>query len=228
MSTESRTNKNNWLRLVFAILLALHLFALILPVDSLRWITKPLLIPALAAWFLTTTNNRNFGRWLLAALLFSWLGDVALLWSGSTFFMIGLGCFLVAHLFYIRFFHAVRMQELVAGRWWLLVIVALYYAALITLLIPFLGEMKNPVLVYGLVISLMLLIALHLLFIPNRQAGRWMAVGAVLFVLSDSLLAIDKFYSPFTAAAPLIMLTYGLAQYCIVEGARRFIAGLEK
>lgn len=214
--------------MAFAAVFVLHLAAIIIPVDAMRWVTKPLLVPLLAIWILTTTNNRSFGRWLIAALLFSWLGDVALLWSGSTFFMIGLGCFLVAHLFYIRFFHAVRMRELVAGRWWLLVIVALYYAALITLLIPFLGEMKNPVLVYGLVISLMLLIALHLLFIPNRQAGRWMAVGAVLFVLSDSLLAIDKFYSPFTAAAPLIMLTYGLAQYCIVEGARRFIAGLEK
>ncbi len=223
MSTTLSISKSRRLQTAFAVLLVLHLAAIIIPVDVLRWITKPLLVPVLAVWFLTTTNNRKFGRWLIMALLFSWLGDVALLWSGSTYFMVGLGCFLVAHLFYIRLFHAVRMQEELAGRWWLLVLVALYYAALITLLIPFLGDMKKPVLVYGIVISLMLLIALHLFFMPRGKGGGWMAIGALLFVASDSLLAIDKFYQPFPAAAVLIMLTYGLAQYCIVFGARKYV-----
>ena len=46
-----------------------------------------------------------------------------------------------------------------------------------------------------------------------------MMTGALLFVISDSLLAINKFYQPFSIADNLIMLTYGFAQFYIVTGA---------
>jgi len=45
----------------------------------------------------------------------------------------------------------------------------------------------------------------------------------VLFVISDSVLAINKFYQPFEAANVIIMLTYGLAQLFIVTGAIRYL-----
>jgi uncharacterized membrane protein YhhN len=50
-----------------------------------------------------------------------------------------------------------------------------------------------------------------------------MMLGAVLFVVSDSLLAINKFYSSFELAGVLIMLTYGMAQLLIVTGAINYI-----
>jgi uncharacterized membrane protein YhhN len=65
----------------------------------------------------------------------------------------------------------------------------------------------------------MLLLALHLFFIRNKRAGLFMLLGAVLFVISDSMLAINKFYQPFNGAGLLIMLTYGLAQFFIIRGA---------
>jgi hypothetical protein len=43
--------------------------------------------------------------------------------------------------------------------------------------------------------------------------------------MSDSILAINKFYQPFEAAGVLIMLTYGLAQFFIVQGAIKYIRG---
>jgi uncharacterized membrane protein YhhN len=49
-------------------------------------------------------------------------------------------------------------------------------------------------------------------------ANRYFVAGAVLFVLSDSLLAINKFYQPLAFAGTLIMLTYCAAQYFIVMG----------
>jgi uncharacterized membrane protein YhhN len=67
------------------------------------------------------------------------------------------------------------------------------------------------------------MLAMHMLFIKNKPAGKWMMLGALLFVISDSILAINKFYQPFEAAGVLIMLTYGLAQFFIVEGAGRYI-----
>ena len=50
-----------------------------------------------------------------------------------------------------------------------------------------------------------------------------MMAGALLFVISDSVLAINKFYHPFEIAGIIIMLTYGLAQFFIAEGAIQYI-----
>ena len=160
------------------------------------------------------------------ALFFSWLGDALLMFQEKDplFFLLGLSSFLIAHIFYIIFFHRVRIKEMVKGNPWLLLIVAVYYVGLITVLSPYLGEMKLPVLIYGIVISLMFMLAMHMLSISNKPAGQWMMTGALLFVISDSTLAINKFYRGFEIAGAVIMVTYGLAQLFIVEGASRYIS----
>ncbi len=83
--------------------------------------------------------------------------------------------------------------------------------------------MKLPVRIYAVVISFMLMLAMHMLFIKNKKAGLLMMSGALLFVVSDSLLAINKFYSSFQMAGIFVMTTYGLAQLIIIEGAIRYI-----
>ena len=148
--------------------------------------------------------------------------------ENEIFFLLGLSSFLIAHIFYIIFFHKVRVKENVKGNPWLLVLVVIYYAALISLLSPYLADMKIPVLVYGVVISFMFMLAMHMLFIKNKPTGQWMMIGALLFVISDSILAINQFYQPFEAAGVLIILTYGLAQFFIVEGAGRYITSADK
>ncbi len=160
------------------------------------------------------------------ALLFSWLGDVLLMFQQKDplFFLLGLSSFLIAHIFYIIFFYRVGIEEKVRVNPWLLLIVAIYYIALITLLSPHLGEMKVPVFIYGIVISFMFMLAMHMLSIKNKRVGQWMMAGALLFVISDSTLAINKFYRGFEIAGVVVMLTYGLAQLFIIEGASRYIS----
>src|SRR5258705_9878837 len=196
---------------------------------QLEYYFKPLLIAALAGYFISQTNKivTSLKKWILLALFFSWAGDVLLMFEpkDKIFFLLGLSSFLLAHIFYIVFFHVVRVREKVKANPWLLVVVVIYYAVLINLLSPYLADMKIPVLVYGIVISFMFMLAMHMLFVKNRTAGKWMMFGALLFVVSDSVLAINKFYQSFEAAGVLIMLTYGLAQLFIVEGAVRYIRG---
>jgi uncharacterized membrane protein YhhN len=96
---------------------------------------------------------------------------------------------------------------------------------LIIWLFPHLGDMKIPVAVYGFFISTMLIFALHSYFIGNKDAGKWMMGGAILFVISDSSLAINKFYQPFDLANIIIMVTYGLAQLFITMGAIKYLRG---
>ena len=164
------------------------------------------------------------------ALFFSWLGDILLMFQEKDplFFLLGLSSFLSAHIFYIIFFHRVRIKEKVKGNPWLLLIVAIYYVGLITLLSPYLGEMKMPVLIYGIVISLMFMLAMHMLSVSYKPAGQWMMAGALLFVITDSTLAINKFYQGFEIAGAVIMVTYGLAQLFITEGGVKYINSAER
>ncbi|MEJ0106730.1 MAG: lysoplasmalogenase family protein [Bacteroidota bacterium] len=64
-------------------------------------------------------------KWILFALFFSWAGDILLLFvaDNASFFLAGLSAFLIAHIFYIFFFHALRVQENIKGKVFLLVLV---------------------------------------------------------------------------------------------------------
>ncbi|MEI2739024.1 MAG: lysoplasmalogenase [Chitinophagaceae bacterium] len=220
-----------WL-IAFLFVLAAEIIGIQVNNEMLQYISKPLIIPVLTGYFVSQTNSIASGlkKWVTAALFFSWGGDVLLMFQAKKeiFFLLGLSSFLLAHIFYIIFFHHVRIREGIKSNPWLLAVVVVYYAALIVWLSPYLGEMKLPVRIYGIVISFMFMLAMHMLFIKNRQAGKWMMLGALLFVISDSVLAINKFYQPFELAGVLIMLTYGFAQFLIAEGAIKYIRGLKE
>ena len=223
--------KQYWI-LLFAVMLIGDLTGILLAHKGLQYIFKPLIIPVLFGYFdaQSVSITKGLHKWITAALLFSLLGDTLLMFDekNAIFFLLGLSAFLLADIFYIIFFHQVRIKENVKGNPWLLVVVVFYYVALIALLSPYLSAMRIPVLVYGIVISFMFMLAMHLLFIKNKSAGIWMMTGALLFVISDSILAINKFYQPFEVAGVLIMLTYGLAQLFIIEGASRYLTSVGK
>jgi len=195
--------------------------------ELLQWISKPLILPFLLLYFLseTTAVSSPLKKWIFLALIFSWAGDVLLMFQGTNelFFLLGLSAFLLAHIFYILFFHFVRLREKIPGNGWFLLFLLIYYSVLMRELSPFLGPLTIPVRVYGLVISIMLLMAMHMKALTVKKAGWSMLAGAALFVLSDSVLAIYKFYQPFELAGLVIMLTYGAAQYFIVKGAIEYL-----
>ncbi len=215
------------LLVLFFISLIVNITSVQLGNETLQYFSKPLIVSSLLIYFLLQTKDTANGlvKWVALALVFSLMGDVLLIFvpKKDIFFLLGLSAFLIAHIFYIIFFHLVRIREKVKSNIWLLLIVVVYYAALIILLSPHLYEMMLPVRIYGIVISFMFMLAMHMLFIKNKIAGKWMMLGALLFVISDSVLAIDKFYKPFEQAGVIIMLTYGLAQLFIVKGAIGYI-----
>lgn len=217
--------------LLFLVILAADLTAVFLGYESMRYITKPLVVITLIVYFISRVFAVPTGlnKWILLALAFSLLGDIFLLFESSRdiFFLLGLSSFLIAHIFYIAFFQAIRFRENVPGNVLLLLVVVIYYTTLVTILSPYLENMKLPVRIYGVVISFMLLLALHTGFIKNKKAGRIMIAGAILFIISDTLLAINKFYLPFQYAGILVMLTYGLAQLFITEGSIHYIRGMK-
>ena len=216
----------------FAVALITDLIGIYLKNDILVYVAKPLIVITLIFYFLSATWKFENGlmKIIAMALTFSWLGDVVLMFDSfnKNVFLIGLLAFLFAHLVYIRFFSLVRMEEKIKLKPGLILLVVVYYSGLIFLLFNDLHEMKIPVMVYGIVISIMFLLALHMLFIKNKEAGRLMMLGALLFIFSDSILAINKFYEPFEYAGIAIMLTYGIAQLLITLGAVKYITSTSK
>lgn len=218
---------NAWLFLFFCALVADILF-IRLQNQQLQFAAKPLLIPLLGFYFYSQTDTTAYPwlrKWTILSLFFSWAGDVLLMFQirNEIFFLAGLSAFLLAHVFYIVVFHKIWVKENVKRNLWFLFIIVLYYAVLIGWLSPYLGDKKLPVRIYGLVISFMFLLAMHMLYINNKMAGRLMMIGALLFVISDSVLAINKFYHSFDYADIIIMLTYGFAQFLIVTGLIRYL-----
>ena len=222
--------RSYWL-IAFAVVLLGDLIGIQVKSQLLQYVCKPLIVPLIGAYFLLQTRvaTTRLKGWIIAALFFSWVGDLLLMFDtkAEIYFLLGLSSFLIAHLFYILFFHHIRIKENIRSNLWLLWIVVIYYVALITVLSPYLGDKKIPVRVYGLVISFMFMLAMHMLFINDKIAGRWMMAGALLFVLSDSVLAVNKFYCSFEGAGSLIILTYGLAQFFIANGAGRYIMSVD-
>lgn len=209
---------------LFLFVLALSADILLVGMDvdtTLRLLTKPFIVVGLFLFFLRNGSRRGMFRWMLPALLLSWQGDVLLVFEAydPLFFILGLGSFLLAHVAYCLFFTGVWRREGIRLRLPVVLGVAAFYAGLLLLLWPGLGPMKVPVAVYGFVISAMLLLALHTIALSHRKIGFAFMLGALLFVLSDSLLAVNRFYTPLPYAGILIMLTYGLAQWQLVKGA---------
>ena len=224
-------NKKFWIILYLAVLAA-DLFAVYTNNETLRYITKPLLMPLLIVLFISQTTGftSSLKKWIVLALVCSWAGDVLLMFESmfSNFFIFGLAAFLIAHIFYIMFYeNVIRKEGLRKNYWWFLPVI-LYYIALIYILSPRLGDMKLPVRIYGIVISYMLIQALQTGRIKNMAAATLMIGGAVLFITSDSILAVNKFYESFAYAGIAIMLTYGIAQLLITLGAVKYISSASK
>jgi uncharacterized membrane protein YhhN len=189
-------------------------------------ITKSLIIPILAP--ILYINFRQFERrsnlLMLAALFFSWAGDIILEIPSinGNLFIPGLGCFLVAQVMYFTVFITTPGKNAILGnRFYLLIPVILSGAGLVYYLYDDLGSMRIPVILYAIVILSMLAGAVNRVEKVNRISYWLILSGAVLFVISDSSIAINKFSYPFTASGFLIMSTYILAQFLIVTGYLR-------
>jgi uncharacterized membrane protein YhhN len=216
----------NWL-ILFFIITAIDLFAIASGNNDLRWFTKILIVPLLIGYLISSLAliKSRIHKWVIAALVFSWGGDVLLMLEpkNNIFFILGLVSFLIAHICYIDFFQVLKRRETIKTNWLLILPVIVYYLALIIFLFPYLGDLKLPVIIYGAVISTMLALALHMQRVKYGNAGFYMMAGAVLFIISDSVLAVNKFYKPFEWGSVITMITYAFAQLLIVIGVIKYI-----
>ena len=179
------------------------------------------IIKAAAIVYLATLAFRLLGgmdRWLLTvALLLSATGDV-LLDLGERFFIYGLSAFALAHVAYICLFvrHLRGGMGRGGDRYALVAATLLYSVVLGWRVWPGLQGLKIPVVIYIVIITAMVIAAVLAPF-----TSQLIGFGAVLFLISDSLLGLNKFRQPIPAAGYLIWATYYLAQCGIALGLFR-------
>lgn len=210
--------------LIFAIILMAELICdNIDSLNSWHYLTKPLILFSLIIFFLKKQNNLDTKSksLTLAALLFSLLGDILLMFTNisSNFFTGGLLAFLMAHIMYILVFLRKKNTHKKASI--LTPILLIYGLGVFYFLKDGLGDMFVPVILYMLVILTMVITAFLRHESVSKMSYNLVFLGAIFFITSDSLLAINKFYEPFETAGILIMLTYGIAQYFIVLGLKK-------
>lgn len=200
--------KSKILQIIVLIVLAIDLFLIFNNNIELRFFTKPILLPVLMLWYISSSKSEKIqlNAFFLAGLILSFFGDLFLLFKWG--FLPGLGSFLLAHLCYIISFKK-KPQKRIKEFW--SIILSLYTSILLVFLFPYLKEMKIPVLIYAVVISVMMYSAL-------KTQNRNLMIGALLFLISDTLLSVNLFFKPLMILNLLVMITYVLAQWFLVRG----------
>jgi uncharacterized membrane protein YhhN len=191
---------------------------------SVSWlylISKPLIVPSLLLYYFMNVQAEDRSRSAILALVFSFVGDTLLM--NPDYFIGGLIAFLIAHILFVFTYRQHQFEETenaLAGlqRIRLAFPIILAATGLIIILFPALNDLKIPVIVYAVVLAIMVLSALFRFGRTSSQSSWLVFTGAALFMISDSILAINKFLEPLPNAGLYIMLTYCAAQFLIAHG----------
>ncbi|CAM1358070.1 Uncharacterized membrane protein YhhN [Tenacibaculum sediminilitoris] len=200
--------------MVFLLVAIADVYAVITQNKTIEMIFKPLLMTTLAVVYLVSVKKPSF--WLLSALFFSFWGDVFLL-DKTNFFVFGLASFLVAHVVYIKIITNFLYKDLAVKILTSAIPFVLLFVGLLGLIYNNLGDLLLPVIVYGVAISTFGTAALLNYRQQKTTGNSWLLLGAILFIASDSLIALNNFYTPKRLFDIAIIILYIVSQYLIVK-----------
>lgn len=215
----------------FAIVTVLEMFGDMADITLLHYGCKPLIMLLLMAYILQHRSlMRQFAslRWLFIGTIFALAGDVFLMIHGIDLFAFGLASFLVMQVCYIISFlrsireagHRIQWQSKLIQ----IFLLALYgLAFLYVLQKPFASNaaikpLWPAVIVYAISICSMGIAATLRGGAVSVTSFTWVVIGALLFIISDSAIALNKFLQPIALSTLLVMTTYAAAQYLIIVG----------
>ncbi|NQZ77160.1 MAG: lysoplasmalogenase [Ekhidna sp.] len=209
---------------IYGVVAIINLYASYISSDQLNQYTKPLLMPLLMLYVYRSSIGKTTLKVLLLflALLFSWLGDVVLMYqSEQLFFMIGIAFFLLAQGTYVVVLRKSTYQKPEVSFQKVLPFI-IYTGVLFYILLPA-GDFTAPIAIYGSVIMTMTIMARLREGNTSQESYRMAFYGSLLFVASDSILAINAFDTKLPYAGIFIMSTYCAAQLLLVKGLLKHV-----
>jgi uncharacterized membrane protein YhhN len=187
---------------------------------SMHYLAKPLLVFSLILffWIKSKLLNNSLRVLVLMALIFSLLGDGFLMSTNykEPFFISGLFSFLMAHILYIFAFRKQKGNLKIFSLFSL--VIFLFAIGLFILINAQLKSLFIPVVIYMIAIITMVISAYLRKGAVSYFSFTIVLLGALFFLVSDSLIALNKFYKPITYPTVSIMISYAIAQYCIIIG----------
>lgn len=189
-------------------------------VESLRWLhyaCKPLATLLILGFAWRNGTPSRYRSAVIVGLLLSTVGDIALMLPVDAF-VVGLAAFLLAHIAYLVAFTA---RARLFARAWPFVAYASIAAGVLAVLWPHLpAALRVPVMAYVAVLASMAAQAAAVWRVRGHRAGMLAAIGGAVFVVSDAVLAIDRFAAPFAHAQVAVLATYWIAQTFIAASTR--------
>ncbi|MBT8221185.1 MAG: lysoplasmalogenase [Bacteroidia bacterium] len=180
-----------------------------------RYLTKPLILISLLLYYYIRSSSP--APIFLIALVFALIGDTVLMFDNL--FLIGLGAFLLMQILYaVSFIKQIGKRN--NKKILLTLLVLIITVAIQMVLLPHVAGMLIPVIAYTLVIGAMVIAGIWR--IESGQQYLWVLSGVFLFMVSDSILALNKFAFEIPFGGLLVMSTYIAAQYLIVKGYLKF------
>lgn len=206
--------------ILYFIIGAINLISLLFGWNELNLYTKPLLMPVLIYFlFVSAKEIISLPRLLAAgALIFSWIGDVILMFDeDKNLFLAGLGSFLIAQLIYAYALSKASFKK-IEFELKPIIPLLLYGFLLLLALVRNSGDLAPAIVIYGVCILIMLSIARLRRWGTNTESYKLAFIGAFLFVISDSILGLNKFVFNIPVGEFFVMATYIPAQYYLIRG----------
>jgi uncharacterized membrane protein YhhN len=213
-------NKEKIFILIYLFILVIELIsATFLIPEFFHFVAKPSLLISLIIYYLSCEQqNEPIKKFMLYALIFSLIGDILLMLVSinAMLFIFGLVAFLIAHSMYILAFSKERNKNL--NPFFFMGMLLVCGALIFTFLSSYLGNLLVPVCIYIMLILIMVLFAYFRKNNVVKKSYVLVLTGALFFVISDILLAINKFRTPIPFSNIWIMTAYAIAQLLIVIG----------
>ncbi len=209
---------------IYLIVLITHCAFIYFDLEWLRFYSKIVLVPFLLLIYYLKYEGIKNKLYILPfiALVGSFMGDLLLAFEGSQFFLWGMLGFMVTHICNGYYFYSLHKLSIKQSKtaWVALLLLSIICSIVVYSIKDNLGAFLIPIIIYIALISIMAILASNL---ADSKLYKYAAVhyfipGAILFVLSDGLLAINKFKLQDPSLDIFVMLTYGLAQLYLVMG----------
>lgn len=212
-----------------------QIIAIIFNIELLDRISKSALMFSLLIYFWDQTEGQKDAKWVrytTLAIVFTWIADImfVLYLKNFLFFFAGISAYFAAHIFFLFSFWKATYAENLKFQFSIVPLIAVVYTTLMAyLILPYLdGVIQVPIFLYALSTLFLVIFAWYRKPVTNSESFKWVFLGVLLIVISDSVLAINRFSKTIPYAHYVTTLCFILAHWFIINGITKHFKPKEK
>lgn len=225
----------NFKKYLFWLIALAQIIAILFDIELLDRISKSALMFSLLIYFWDQTESQKDSKWVrytTLAIVFTWIGDIMFLLyvKNFLFFFAGISAYFAAHIFLLFAFSKATFSEKIKFHFSIVPLIALAYTVLMGyLIVPYLdGVIQVPISLYVLSTLFLVIYAWYRKPQTNTESFLWVFLGVILIVISDSVLAINRFSNTVPYAQYITTICFIVAHWLIINGLIKHFKPVEK